>query len=200
MALAISPDVWQHAIHANAHIVSLALTSTQLWMLVRWAEEKNNIWLFTFAFFCGIGVTHHPITIWGLPAYAIYILIKQPKFIREPKVIIPFIISGFLGLTPLFYYVIRSPNAPFGPTDMRTWSGFLRHTTAQGLRVNLFHYGLSDQIERWSVFLSLLRLLFAVPFLLCLVIGCYIIVRKRLKVLGLAICQLLSLEFTISVD
>ena len=83
IAFAISPDVWQHAIHANAHIVSLALTSTQLWLLVQWSDKKKNFWLFTFAFFCGIGVTHHPITIWGLPAYAIYILIKRPQFIRE---------------------------------------------------------------------------------------------------------------------
>ncbi len=179
--LAISPDLWQHSIHANAHIVSVALTSTQLWLLIRWSEKHNNVWLFACAFFCGIGVTHHPITIWGLPAYALYILIEQPRFIKQPKIIFTFILCGVLGLAPLLYFLIRSPNVAFGPTDMRTWAGFLRHATAQGLRVNLFHYGLADILERWTVFMSLLRLQYAMPFLFCLVLGSLIFVKKRLK-------------------
>jgi hypothetical protein len=180
-AYTISTDIWQHAIHSNAHIVSVALTSTQLWLLVRWAETNLDSWLCTFAFFCGIGVTHHPITVWGLPAYAIYILARQPGILRQPKRLFLFIVSGLLGLAPLLYYIIRSPNAPFGPIDMRTWSGFVRHTTAQGLRVNLFHYGLQDQVQRWSVFISLLYLQYSIPFLLCLIIGCYITVKKRIS-------------------
>lgn len=197
--LAISPDLWQHSIHANAHVVSVALTSTQLWLLIRWSEKHKNVFLFTFAFFCGIGVTHHPITIWGIPAYSLYILLEQPSFIKKPKIVFSFIIFGILGLTPLLYYVIRSPNVSFGPTDMRTWAGFLRHATAQGLRVNLFHYGLSDQLERWTVFISLLRLQYALPFLLCLVIGCVLLLKKRFKVGYLFIVYLLGhLAFTMN--
>ena len=45
--------------------------------------------------------------------------------------------------------------------------------------MNLFHYGVSDQLERLSVFVSLLRLQYATPFLLCLIVGCYITVKEK---------------------
>ena len=130
-------------------------------------------------FSVALGVTHHPITIWGLPAYALYILLEQPGFIKNLKMIMLFVASGLLGLAPLLYYVIRSPDVSFGPTDMRTWAGFIRHTTAQGLRVNLFHYGLADLPQRWTVFISLLRLQFIFPFLLCVVLGFAVLLLKR---------------------
>ncbi len=186
--LAIAPDVWQHSIHANAHIVSAALTSTQVWLLVRWARDEHPAWLYALAFACGLGVTHHPITIWGLPAYAVFILWKsataQPRltptqWLRRGSL---FVLSGLLGLAPWLYFPLRSPTAPFGPRDMRTWDGFLRHATAQGLRVNLFHYGLADAPERLHVFWSLLRLQYPWPILGLLALGIVILIRRHPRI------------------
>ncbi|MBN2006352.1 MAG: DUF2723 domain-containing protein, partial [Anaerolineae bacterium] len=156
LALAVAPNFWQHSIHANAHILSAAVTATQLWLLVRWSREGHDRWLFALALFSGIGVTHHPITVWGLPAYAIYILVQRPKILVQWKTLLPFIGFGLLGLVPWLYFPLRSPDVPFGPTDMRTWEGFFRHATAQGLRVNLFHFGVADQFDRLRVFWTLL--------------------------------------------
>ena len=166
-------------IHSNAHIVSAAITVTQLWLLVRWSREDHDRWLFALAFMCGIGVTHHPITIWGLPAYAIFILVRRPKLLVQFKTLVAFIVSGFLGLLPWLYFPLRSPDVPFGPTDMRTWDGFLRHATAQGLRVNLFHFGLADQVDRLRVFWTLLRLQYLWPVLVLMVIGLVWLVKHR---------------------
>ncbi|HOT92367.1 MAG TPA: DUF2723 domain-containing protein [Anaerolineae bacterium] len=171
LTLAVSPDFWQHSIHSNAHILSVAITTTQLWLLMRWTREGHDRWLFALAFSVGIGVTHHPITVWGLPAYAIFIFTQRPKLLTQWKTLLPFIGCGFLGLMPWLYFPLRSPDVPFGPTDMRTWEGFLRHATAQGLRVNLFHFGLADQFDRLRVFWTLLRLQFPWPLLLLMGIG-----------------------------
>ncbi len=179
MAVAVAPDVWQHSIHANAHIVSAAITLTQLHLLVRWAMTGHNRWLFALAFLCGIGVTHHPITIWGLPAYAAFILIQRPNLLKQPRTWVPFVGFGLLGLTPWLYFPLRSPHAPFGPTDMRTWEGFLRHATARGLRVNLFHFGLADQPDRWRVFWTLLRLQYPWPFIALIGVGSAVMVLRR---------------------
>ncbi len=54
---------------------------------------------------------------------------------------------------------------------MASWDGFLRHATAQGLRVNLFHFGLADLPDRWRVFLSLLHLQVSWP--LGILISCW---------------------------
>ena len=180
-ALTVAADVWQHSIHANAHIVSLAITMTQLWLLVRWWCTARDGWLFALAFACGIGVTHHPITIWGLPAYAIFIVVNRPKIFVQPKTCFTFVISGFLGLLPWLYFPLRSPSVPFGPTDMRSGAGFLRHATAQGLRVNLFYFGWADQWDRWRVFGTLLRLQYTWPLLLLMFVGSVVLARRRLR-------------------
>ncbi len=179
LALGIAPDVWQHSIHANAHIVSVALTMTQIWLLARWARDDDDRWLFTTAFFCGIGVMHHPITVWGLPAYALFILMRCPRLPLQPKTWLPCVGFGLLGLLPWLYFPLRSPHVPFGPTDMRSWAGFLRHATAQGLRVNLFHFGPADWPDRWRVFWSLLRLQYPWPLLALMLWGAVALARRK---------------------
>ena len=179
LALAVAPDFWQHSIHANAHVFSAAITMTQLWLLVRWATENRDRWLFALAFMAGIGVTHHPITIWGFPAFAIFILMQRPKLLVQPKTLLQFVGFGLLGLSPWLYFPLRSPHVPFGPTDMRTWDGFLRHATAQGLRVNLFHFGIADQWNRARVFVSLLRLQYTWPLLILAVVGAIWLIKRQ---------------------
>ncbi|MBN2393673.1 MAG: DUF2723 domain-containing protein [Anaerolineae bacterium] len=179
LALAVAPDFWQHSIHANAHIFSVAITATQLWLLLRWSREGHDRWLFAFAFFAGIGVTHHPITVWGLPAYALFILVQRPKILAQWRTLLPFIGCGLAGLLPWLYFPLRSPAVPFGPTDMRTWSGFFRHATAQGLRGNLFYFGLADQFNRLRVFWTLLRLQYAWPLLLLIGLGIAWLLSRR---------------------
>ncbi|MBN2005006.1 MAG: DUF2723 domain-containing protein [Anaerolineae bacterium] len=179
LSLAVSADFWQHSIHANAHIVSVALTLTQLWLLSRWMRTGADRWLFALAFFCGIGVTHHPITVFGLPAYAVAILVTRPRLLLQPKTWLPFVFCGLLGLVPWLYFPLRSPDVPFGPTDMATWAGFLRHATAQGLRVNLFHFGWADQWDRLRVFWTLLRLQYPWPLLALMGIGSVWLARRH---------------------
>ena len=50
LSLAAAPDFWQHAIHANPHVVSAALAATHVWLLVRWWRTERDRWLAAFAF------------------------------------------------------------------------------------------------------------------------------------------------------
>ena len=89
---------WQHAIHANPHILTAAFFAANLYFLTRWwadnaegqgsrrVEEKklpftpvpplprSQKWLYAFCFTAGLGITHHPLTVFGFPAYAIFIV------------------------------------------------------------------------------------------------------------------------------
>lgn len=178
LSLAASPDLWQHAIHANAHIVSAALAATHLWLLIRWWRTGRDPWLAAFAFSLGVAATHHPVTLIGVPAYGLFILTVRPDILRQWRTLL--VLAGFalLGLCPLLYYPLRSPSAPFGPNDMHTWEGFWGHVTARGLRVNLFHFGLADQPDRALVFWSLLRLQFPIPVIFLIVVGFVWLVRR----------------------
>jgi hypothetical protein len=199
LSLAAAADLWQHAIHANAHIVSVALATTHLWLLVRWWRTENDRWLAAFALTLGWAATHHPITLFGVPAYAVFILAVRPRILRRWRTLLALAGCLLLGLAPLLYYPLRSPAVPFGPTDMRTWEGFWRHVTARGLRVNLFHFGLPDQPDRALVFWSLLRLQFSLPVIALVAAGLVWMIRRIPKP-ALLICAFLAthLLFTLN--
>jgi len=199
LSLAAAPDLWQHAIHANAHIVSAGLAATHLWLLTRWWRSGQDRWLAAFAVALGLAATHHPITLVGLPAYALFILAVRPRLVRRWQTLLPLAGCLLLGLAPLLYYPLRSPVAPFGPSDMHTWTGFWRHTTAQGLRVNLFHFGLTDQPDRALVFWSLLRLQFPLPLILLIPAGLLTLAHRAPKpALLLTLFALGHLAFTLN--
>lgn len=179
--LAVAPDLWQHAIHSNAHVVSAALAATHLWLLLRWWRTGQDRWLALFALTVGWAGAHHPITWFGIPAYGLFILIVRPRILRQWRPCLAFALCLLAGLAVLLYYPLRSPSVPFGPTDMRTWDGFWRHFTARGLRVNLFHFGLADQLDRAGVFWSLLRLQFSIPVIIFIVVGVFWLIRRAGK-------------------
>jgi len=179
--LAASPDFWQHSLHANAHIVSAALATAHLWFLVEWWRTDDDRWLFFFSVTLGLAASHHPITMMGVPAYALFIFAVRPRIWRSWRLILLMAGGLSLGLLPLLYYPLRSPTAPFGPTDMGTWSGFVGHITARGLRVNLFHFGLADQVDRAVVFWSLLRIQLSLLIILLLPVGLVFLAQKLWK-------------------
>jgi len=178
LVLAAAPDLWQHAIHANAHIVSAGLAVTHLWLLARWWRTGRDGWLGAFGVTMGLAVTHHPITLMGVPAYGLFMLSVRGRELFRWSTLVILASTVLVGLSPLLYYPLRSPAAPFGPTDMNTWDGFTRHITARGLRVNLFHFGLADQLDRTLVFWSLLRLQYPLPVILLIPVGLVLLVRR----------------------
>lgn len=199
LSLAVASDFWQHAIHANAHIVSAALAATHLWLLVRWWRTGRDRWLAAFVATLGLAATHHPITLMGVPAYALFIFATRPRILRHGRTLALLVACLLLGLSPFLYYPLRSPSTPFGPTDMHTWEGFIRHVTAQGLRVNLFHFGLSDQPDRMLVLGSLLRLQFPLPAILLIVAGLVRLVRRAWRpALLVGVFLLVHLLFTLN--
>ena len=178
LSLAAAPNLWQHAIHANAHIVSAAFAVTHLWLLTRWWRTGRDRWLAAFAVTLGLAASHHPITMMGIPAYALFVLVVRPRIVFEWRTLLPVVGCVILGLLPLLYYPLRSPRVDFGPTDMNTWDGFVRHITARGLRANLFHFGLADQPDRALVFWSLLRVQYLLPVILLMPLGIVALVRR----------------------
>jgi len=181
LGLAAAADIWQHSIHANPHIVSAALATTHLWLLIEWWRTADDRWLLVFGFTLGVSACHHPVTLIGVPAYGVFFLVMRPRIWRHWRIILAVGASALLGLLPLLYYPLRSPNAPFGPTNMRTWMGFVGHITASGLRGNLFHFGVADQVDRVRVFWSLLRLQFPLLFTILFPLGLFYLIRKMSK-------------------
>ncbi|MFO7537670.1 MAG: DUF2723 domain-containing protein, partial [Chloroflexota bacterium] len=96
-------NVWQHAIHANPHIITGTFLMANLYFLTKWWADndgrrkactepvevtedgggsfrpsssvlRRNKWLYIFCLSAGLGVTHHPLTVFAFPAYALFIV------------------------------------------------------------------------------------------------------------------------------
>lgn len=186
-------NFWQHAIHANPHIITATFLAANLYFLTRWTYEDDGVkerrgegvksrsplhpltrsqkWLYAFCLSAGLGVTHHPLTVFGFPAYAIFIVWVRPSILRDWRTLLKMVGLALLGLSLWLYFPLRSPHVPFGPTSMNTLNGFLDHILARGLSESLPFFGLADQWDRVIVFWSILRLQYSLPIILLAVWG-----------------------------
>jgi hypothetical protein len=186
-------NIWQHAIHANPHIITGTFLIINIYLLTKWwaaqqTDPTANKWLYAFCISAGLGITHHPLTAFGFPAYTLFILIvwwqqsqawkseiggsaNSPNLQSPPatlfrwRTILTMLAFALLGLSVWLYYPLRSPSAPFGPTTMNTLDGFLAHVLARGLSESLPYFPLSEQPNRLIVFWSILRLQYTLPII-----------------------------------
>jgi hypothetical protein len=167
LSAAFATDLWQHSIHANAHIISALLASLSLYLLLSWwkggGAEKGQAdrWLYAFCTVAGLSVTHHPLLVFSFPAWTVFILCARPRLLLEWKTLLRMIGFALLGMSVWLYLPVRAGlPAPilFGPDNTDTLNGFLDLVLARGLRVNLFHFKLADQASRLLVFGSLMSL------------------------------------------
>ncbi len=187
LSVALAADVWQHAIHANPHIITAAFLAGNLCLLTRWWASgddagvlRNDRWLYAAAFLAGLGVTHHPLTVFSAPAYLLFVLVVRPRLWQRPRTLLWLALAVLLGLSLFLYYPIRSPMQPvFGPHGMNTVSGFLDHVLARGLSESLPFFGLADQPLRALVFWTLLRLQYALPTIFLAALGFVWLARRE---------------------
>jgi hypothetical protein len=185
LSIAFGADFWQHAIHANPHNITATFLAANLYFLTRWwaaaqgsgqevgwtnSTEKITVnhqgdrWLLIFSFSAGLGITHHPLTVFSFPAYALFILLVRPGIWREWRLLLKMISLALLGLAVWLYFPIRSAmGPPVGPTSMNTLDGFLDHVLGRGITEALPYYALHEQWDRARVFWSILRLQYTLP-------------------------------------
>lgn len=173
---------WQHSIHANPHIITATFIAFNLFVLTRWYigqdGERDDGWLYAFCVAAGLGVTHHPLTAFALPACALFVLVVEPRILLRWKTLLIGTAFVALGLLPWFYFPLRAPH--LGGTlfndvsNANTVDGFLDIVLARQLRQNLdnlSYFGWADQLRRFVVFALLLRLQFTLPVIGLAVFG-----------------------------
>lgn len=210
LSVGMAADFWQHSIHTNSHIITVTFNVLATFSLVRWWRTSQNRWLYTFSLVAGLGLTHHPLTAFSFPGYAVFVFLLRPDIVnilsrrwwRDGRWRVPLVMLGIalIGLSVWAYYPIRSPMGPdFGPHDMNTIDGFLNVVLARGLRVNLFAFRLAEQGQRLMVFGTLLHQQFLWPLIVLAAVGLgwlTVYHRRLLALFGLGL--LVNLMFTIN--
>jgi hypothetical protein len=187
LSFAAAVDVWQHSIHINAHIITLLLATLSVFLLIEWWSTEQDRWLYLFGLIIGFSPAQHPLLLFGFPAYLLFIVLVKPRLFIQPKKMLALIGCALLGLSVFLYYPLRSPTTPFGVSDIRSLDTFLHFVTAEGLRVNLFHFGLADQPTRFSVFINLLQLQFSSISILFAIPGLIWLARQSIKPFALCL-------------
>jgi hypothetical protein len=187
LSFAAAVDVWQHSIHINAHIITLLLATLSIFLLIEWWSTEKDRWLYLFGLIAGFSPAQHPLLLFGFPAYLLLIVLVKPRLFIHPKKMLALIGCALLGLSVFLYYPLRSPTTPFGVNDIRSFETFMHFITAEGLRVNLFHFGLADQPMRFSVFINLLQLQFSSISILFAIPGLIWLARRSIKPFALCL-------------
>ena len=195
--LAVSTDLWQHSIHANAHIISAALSATTLYTGLRWWATGLDRWLVIFGFLSALGVTHHPLLAVGAPSFLLFAIAVRPGLLRDWRRIGIIVMAMLLGFSVFLYLPLRAGATSFGPAP--DLDSILGHATARGIRGNLFQFSLADQLVRLQVFLELLLLQFTPLVLVLSLVGVVWLARRRRRAFVLlAPYYVFNLAFTIN--
>ncbi len=181
LVVATAVNFWQHAIHANPHIITATFLAANLFFLTRWWSDQKQIvdgqtvshkWLFVFCFSAGLGVTHHPLTVFSFLAYGLFVLLVRPSILKEWRTIIKMFAFALLGLSLWLYLPIRSSMQPIvGPHTLNTVDGFLDHVLGRGITEALPYYSLVEQPARALVFWSILRLQYSLVVIFLAFLG-----------------------------
>ncbi len=128
---AFTSIVWSQSNRAEVYTLNTFALALVIYLLLRWNEEKKNLWLLLTALVFGIGVGDHHLLLLALPAMGLYVLIKNWKVIINPKIVFGCLGLLALGLSVYAYLPIRTYVAPYNNpafiehNGLYTWDSFI---------------------------------------------------------------------------
>jgi len=129
--LAVSGETWAIGLRADPHAVHLMLATIVLLLLIVWQDQvaakgRPNPWLFAAAVVFGVSLGNHALTILLAPGIAIFVLLVQPRILRDWKLILACVAGLLVTTVAIYAYLpIRSAmNPPLDYANPVTWENF----------------------------------------------------------------------------
>jgi hypothetical protein len=128
LVFAFGGTVWSQAVIAEVYALQALLTAAMLWLALEWggqqaraADPGSNasafsqdapaprwrVSLVVLAFFAGLMLAHHRLSVLVIPALAIYVLSYDRAFLRQPFVLAKMAVAFALPLLLYLYLPIR---------------------------------------------------------------------------------------------
>lgn len=119
---AFGATFWSQSILAEVYAPQALLTAVLLWLALRWGaefgrrnsaggilktEHSSNFSLVLIAFWAGLMLTHHRMSILLFPALAVYVLSYDRAFLREPRSLLKMLGAFLLPLLLYAYLPLR---------------------------------------------------------------------------------------------
>lgn len=112
LILAFGETFWSQAILAEVYALQALLTAFILWLVLRWgnsysSRETRRPSLVPIAFFAGLMLTHHRLSVLLYPALALYVLTCERAFLKQPRTLLKIALAFLLPLLLYLYLPIR---------------------------------------------------------------------------------------------
>lgn len=110
LSLGVSHTFWWLAVIAESYSLLFFLLAVCIFSALAWGESRNDRWLYLFSFAFGLGITNHAIVPLFAPAFALYFLLEEPRFLLRVRRLIGMVLAFLGGLSLLigvFVYSLR---------------------------------------------------------------------------------------------
>ncbi len=192
LALATATTFWAQATTANIRSMTALFTAVIFLTLIHFyhsslraaaVEKKKGAdhSLIFFAFFMGLGVTHHAsLAFLGLIS-VIFILLVDGSLLRTPGRWWRPALAFLAGLLPLLYLPLRANVDVRGASPaLATTAGFLEHVLATGFRGDLFVY-LEPALffERLKIMANVITFQFSPWLVLLMILSLFLVLKQE---------------------
>ena len=110
--------VWNQSV-VNEKVYTLAMLglAASSWTALRWHDaparsRRADGLLLLVAYLCGLGYANHPAGFLPLPAFGLFVLLRQPATILRWRLVVTALVVLCVGLTPFAFVPIRAAHFP----------------------------------------------------------------------------------------
>ena len=110
LVFAFGETFWSQTVLAEVYAPQAFLTAVMLWLVLRWGAKpgpRNANALLPIAFFAGLMLTHHRMSVLIFPALAVYVLSYDRSFLRQPVLLVKMVLVFALPLLLYLYLPLR---------------------------------------------------------------------------------------------
>jgi hypothetical protein len=146
LGLALTPNAWKIATHADAHALHLVLVALLLIVLLEWGRRERSgepaagRWLIASAAAFGVSAANHSLTLLLAPPIAVYLFAVDPAILRRTRLVIACaaVLTAVMAVLYLELPLRGGPfRAPLVYGQPETWDGFRYIVLAEQFRGSL---------------------------------------------------------------
>ena len=157
----------------NSFYISLVIFSALIFN-----EKKERRYLYFFFFCLGLSLTNHPIALFIMPAFLVYIIILNPKIFKSFKAIL---ISFLFFILPLLTYLYLPIRSLQGYGSVTNFQAFLDYLTAKTFRGTFGDRSILATFEVFKDYLEIIYSSYGIVLIIISIIGFFYLIRKNVK-------------------
>ena len=164
LALGSSTTFWAQATTANIRMPTMLFVAWGYLALVGLGTPSADDALLSLGLATGLGVGHHPSLAFVAVGWALYVILREPKLLLQPRRWWrAALVATLAWLLPQLYLPLRGsmPNVPLNPGLLTTWQGFWQHVLARGFGGDMLAFATRQDL---ALRLPLLPTLFRMQF------------------------------------